>query len=198
MTSSRPVKLSRDVDAIEIPSGASKTLRSGSTVRLMQSRGGSHTVTAADTGAMYRIDEKHADALGLATPPPDPGPASGPLTDKLISDQLKTVFDPEIPINILELGLVYSCVSSPLKEGGNRIDVKMTLTAPGCGMSDVLKADVESKLSRLPTVKQVHVEVVFDPPWHPGLMSEAARLQLGFEPEADKEAPVFPIYRPKT
>jgi metal-sulfur cluster biosynthetic enzyme len=94
---------------------------------------------------------------------------------------LKTVYDPEIPVNIVDLGLVYSCEIASLEQGGNRIHIKMSMTAPGCGMGNVLKADAESRLSRLPGVKEVHVEVVFDPPWHPGLMSDAAKLQLGFD-----------------
>jgi probable FeS assembly SUF system protein SufT len=99
----------------------------------------------------------------------------------MVWDQLKTVFDPEIPVNIADLGLIYSCVTAPLDQGGHRIDIKMSMTAPGCGMGNVLKADVESKLAHLPDVKEVHVEIVFDPPWNPSLMSEAAKLQLGFD-----------------
>jgi metal-sulfur cluster biosynthetic enzyme len=94
---------------------------------------------------------------------------------------LKTVFDPEIPINIADLGLIYSCVTTPLEQGGNRIDIKMSMTAPGCGMGDVLKADVQGKLSLLPDVKEVNVELVMEPPWDPKRMSEAAKLQLGFD-----------------
>ena len=99
----------------------------------------------------------------------------------MVWDQLKTVFDPEIPVNIADLGLIYSCVTAPLDEGGNRIDIKMSMTAPGCGMGNVLKADVENKLGKLPDVKEVHVEIVFEPPWNPSRMSEAAKLQLGFD-----------------
>jgi probable FeS assembly SUF system protein SufT len=105
----------------------------------------------------------------------------GIFSEQLVWDQLKTVYDPEIPVNIVDLGLVYSCVIAPLEYGGNMVHIKMSMTAPGCGMGNVLKADVDSKLSRLPGVKEVHVEVVFDPAWHPGLMSDAAKLQLGFD-----------------
>jgi metal-sulfur cluster biosynthetic enzyme len=98
----------------------------------------------------------------------------------MLWDQLKTVFDPEIPVNIVDLGLIYACDIADL-DGGKKIDIKMSMTAPGCGMGNVIKADVEGKLSRLPDVKQVNVEVVFDPPWGPGRMSEAAKLQLGFD-----------------
>ncbi len=96
-------------------------------------------------------------------------------------EQLKTVYDPEIPVNIADLGLIYVCTAVPVQGGGHRIDIKMSMTAPGCGMGNVLKSDVETKLSRLPDVKEVHVEIVFDPPWGPDRMSEAARLQLGFD-----------------
>jgi probable FeS assembly SUF system protein SufT len=99
----------------------------------------------------------------------------------MVWDQLKTVFDPEIPVNIADLGLIYSCQIKPLDQGAHRIDIEMTLTAPGCGMGNVLKSDVETKLARLPTVREVHVEVVLDPPWGPARMSEAAKLQLGLD-----------------
>jgi probable FeS assembly SUF system protein SufT len=129
---------------------------------------------------MFRIDGKDADALGLE-PPAAIAQAEGTFSEKLVWDQLKTVYDPEIPVNIVDLGLIYTCDITPVEPEGRKIDVKMSMTAPGCGMGNVLKADVETKLSRLPEVKQVNVEVVFDPPWNPGLMSEAAKLQLGFD-----------------
>ncbi|HEV3481476.1 MAG TPA: putative Fe-S cluster assembly protein SufT, partial [Candidatus Acidoferrales bacterium] len=169
----------------EIPSGTKGVLPSGTGVRVMQFLGSSWTVTSAH--GMFRIDVKDADALGL-TPPAAGAPAQGVPTgqeaafsEKMVWDQLKTVFDPEIPVNIADLGLIYSCVTAPLDQGGHRIDIKMSMTAPGCGMGNVLKADVENKLAHLPDVKEVHVEIVFDPPWNPSLMSEAAKLQLGFD-----------------
>ena len=153
---------------------------------------------ATDRGYMYRVDAKDTDALGLSNAATAQAPAvrEGPFSDQMVWDQLKTVYDPEIPVNIVDLGLVYSSVIAPLEQGGDRIHIKMSMTAPGCGMGNVLKADVESKLSRLPGVKEVHVEVVFDPPWHPGLMSDAAKLQLGFDLDygtTTQAAP--PIYR---
>jgi probable FeS assembly SUF system protein SufT len=99
----------------------------------------------------------------------------------MVWDQLKTVYDPEIPVNIADLGLIYSCRIKPLDQGAHRIDIEMTLTAPGCGMGNVLKSDVETKLAKLPTVREVHVEVVLEPPWGPACMSEAAKLQLGLD-----------------
>jgi probable FeS assembly SUF system protein SufT len=174
------IELRRECEAIEIPSGIVRFLPTGTRVRISQFLGNAYTVVS-DFGNICRIDTKDADALGL-TPPasPEQTAAQAAFSEQLVWDQLKTVYDPEIPVNIVDLGLIYSCEIA-LHEGGKKIDVKMSMTAPGCGMGNVLKADVENKLSRLPEVKQVNVQVVFDPPWNPGLMSEAARLQLGFD-----------------
>jgi metal-sulfur cluster biosynthetic enzyme len=108
-------------------------------------------------------------------------PVAGPFREEMIWRALKTVRDPEIPVDIVNLGLIYAATSASLEDGGRRIDVRMSLTAPGCSMSDVIKAEVERKLAAIPEVREVHVEVVFDPPWNPGMMSEAAKLQLGFD-----------------
>lgn len=196
---SEPVKLNRDCEAIEIPSGNRAAISAGSVVRIMQSLGTSYTVST-DRGYMYRVDARDSDALGLAppptvgTPPREEGGRQA-FSEKLVWDQLKTVFDPEIPVNIVDLGLVYSCDIAPIEPAGKKIDIKMAMTAPGCGMGNVLKADVESKLSRLPEVKEVHVEVVFDPPWNPGRMSEAAKLQLGFDADYGTEDSNLPVFR---
>jgi probable FeS assembly SUF system protein SufT len=187
MMSKEQLELSRDVEATQIPSGIPHKLSAGTKVRLMQSLGGSYTVMT-DFGYMARIDAKDADALGL-TPSAATTEAPQEFSETLVWDQLRTVYDPEIPVNVVDLGLIYACQITPVAEG-NKIDIKMTMTAPGCGMSDVLKADIQSKLSSLPTVKELNVEVVFDPPWHPGRMSEGARLQLGL----DLESTPFPIY----
>ncbi len=182
MGASEPITLSRACEVIEIPSGIRGTLPGGAVVRIMQSLGSGYTVTT-DRGYMYRVDAKDTDALGISNPTAQiPAVQEGTtFNEQMVWEQLKTVYDPEIPVNIVDLGLVYSCVIAPLEQGGNRIHIKMSMTAPGCGMGNVLKADVESRLSRLPGVKEVHVEVVFDPQWHPGLMSDAAKLQLGFD-----------------
>ncbi len=182
MVGREPITLSRACDVIEIPSGVRGTLPAGTVVRIMQSLGSGYTV-AADRGFMYRVDAKDTDAMGLSNEVPTQTPTAqeGAFSEQMVWDQLKTVYDPEIPVNIVDLGLVYACIIAPLPEGGNKVHIKMSMTAPGCGMGNVLKADVEAKLSRLPGVKEVHVEVVFDPPWHPGLMSDAAKLQLGFD-----------------
>lgn len=192
------ITLNRACEVIEIPSGVPRVLPSGAVVRLMQSIGGSYTVSS-EYGYMFRIDAKDADALGLSPSAPQ-GEQETPaqkwtFSEQAVWDQLKTVYDPEIPVNIVDLGLIYSCVVTPLEADGKKIDVKMSMTAPGCGMGNVLKADVESKLSRLPEVKEVHVEVVFDPPWHPGRMSEAAKLQLGFDLDYGSSPSGLPMYR---
>jgi probable FeS assembly SUF system protein SufT len=179
MSSSNLITLSRTCEAIEIPSGLHNSLPEGTVVRIMQSRGDSYTV-ATDRGHMYRIDAQDADTLGVSTAPvKTPAANEGTFSEQIVWQQLKTVYDPEIPVNIVDLGLVYSCEITQLEEGARKIDIKMSMTAPGCGMGNVLKADVVGKLSRLPSVKEVQVHVVFDPPWNLSRMSEAARLQLG-------------------
>lgn len=197
MNPNEPIKLRSDCEVIEIPSGIPGRLPAGSLVRVMQSLGGSYTVTS-ERGGMYRIDAKDVQALGLPPKAPERAPttAERPLNE-LVWEQLKTIFDPEIPVNIVDLGLIYSCVITPLGPGENKIDIQMSMTAPGCGMADVLKADVERKLSALPEVKAVGVQVVFDPPWHPGRMSEAARLQLGFDLDYGAPESPLPIYPQK-
>lgn len=194
MSSSNCITLNRECEAIEIPAGTRATLPSGTVVRLMQSRGGSYTI-ATNFGAMYRVDAKDSDALGIAPTGSAINAPVGPLTEQMVVDQLKTVFDPEIPVNIVDLGLVYDCTITSIQGDDKRIDVKITMTAPGCGMGNVLKADVQGKLSSLPEVKEVHVQVVFDPPWHAGRMSDAARLQLGLD--LDEPSSSFPIFSPK-
>jgi len=173
------IELKRDCEVIEIPSGIPRKLAAGTRVRISQFLGNAYTVVT-DFGNMCRVDGKDADALGLTPPAAAETESPAAFSEELVWDQLKTVYDPEIPVNIVDLGLIYSCDVSQL-DNGKKIDVKMSMTAPGCGMGNVLKADVESKLARLPEVKQVNVAVVFDPPWDPGLMSEAAKLQLGFD-----------------
>jgi len=188
------IKLFRDVEVIEIPSGTKSTLVEGTVVRIMQTLGGSYTVSGGQWGAMYRIDARDADALGLPTPEATPESEQRPFSEQLVWDELKTVFDPEIPVNVVDLGLIYECKISDAEGGGHKLDVKMSMTAPGCGMGNVLKADVESKLQRLPDVKQVNIEIVFDPPWSPALMSEAAKLQLGFDLDYGASSG-FPVMR---
>lgn len=181
------IKLSRDCEVIEIPSGTRSILPAGSVVSIMQTLGGSYSVSGGQYGYMYRIDAQDADALGLPTPEATPLSEQKPFSEQLVWDELKTVFDPEIPVNIVDLGLVYGCNIVPAEQGGTKLDIKMSMTAPGCGMGNVLKSDVENKLARLPDVKEVNVEIVFEPPWSPARMSEAAKLQLGFDLDFGEE-----------
>jgi probable FeS assembly SUF system protein SufT len=171
--------LSRDVDAAAIPYGDKIPLTAGATVFITQALGGSYTVMT-DRGYMVRIEGKDADAIGeqAAAAPAEADVAGRPL-QQLAWDQLKTCYDPEIPVNIVDLGLVYKCETAPLAEGGEKVTVHFTLTAPGCGMGDYLKQDVERKIEGLPGVKETDVQVVFEPAWEQSMMSEAARLQLG-------------------
>lgn len=171
--------LTRDAVATQIPSGIPHPVSAGTRVRLTQALGGSFTVMS-DMGYMLRFDAKDADALGLsAQEAQEVAPAE--FSENLVWDRLRTVYDPEIPVNVVDLGLIYDCQIAPAGEAGHNIDIKMTMTAPGCGMADVLKADIQRQLAALPTVQGVNVEVVFEPPWHPGRMSEGARLQLGLD-----------------
>ncbi len=179
-SSADKVELRRDCEVIAVPSGMRQTLPRGTPVRIVQTRGGAFTVSN-DIHAIFRIDGNDADALGLAPPSAATAKPQGPLTDELIWKTLKTVYDPELPVNVVDLGLIYSCAVGGDEQGGKSIAVRMAMTSPGCGMSNVLKADVESKLKRLPEVADVKVEVVFDPPWTQARMSEAARLQLGMD-----------------
>jgi probable FeS assembly SUF system protein SufT len=189
--------LSRSCEVVEIPSGVRTILAAGTAVRITQSLGNSYTVMP-DRGGMYRIDARDADALGLAIPSPktpDTVQPSTTFSEQMVWDQLKTVFDPEIPVNIVDLGLIYSSEITSLEEGGKKIDVKMSMTAPGCGMGGILKADVETKLARLPEVKEVQVEIVFEPQWTPARMSEAAKLQLGFDLDYGSDSASLPVFR---
>jgi probable FeS assembly SUF system protein SufT len=175
------VFLSRDCKVSIIPNGETMILAPGTQVWITQALGGAYTVMTG-SGQLARIDNSDADAIGKeVTPPPassEDGAAGGSL-EKMVWDQLKTCYDPEIPVNIVDLGLVYHCGVTPLAEGGNRVDVRFTLTAPGCGMGEVLKRDIQGKVAHIPDVTQSNIEVVLDPPWNQGLMSVAAQLQLG-------------------
>ena len=175
------ITVGRDCEAIQIPSGMRLTLSAGARVRLTQSLGGTYTVMT-ETGLLARIAGKDADAIGqeiVPSPTGGAGVVAEEPVENLVWDKLKTCFDPEIPVNIVELGLVYRCQVTPLPEGGNKVEVRFTLTAPGCGMGEVLRRDIESKLRSVPGVIEADIQVVFDPPWNQSLMSEAAKLQLG-------------------
>jgi probable FeS assembly SUF system protein SufT len=170
------VILKRDCDAVLIPSGDRIKLLAGEPVSITQALGGSFTVIIH--GNMARVDAANAEALGKQTATAD---ANGdePLSEEAVYKVLRTCYDPEIPVNIVDLGLIYDLQITPTTEGGSRVDVKMTLTAPGCGMGPILQQDVVEKINRLPGVKETEVELVWDPPWNRQMLSEAARLELG-------------------
>jgi probable FeS assembly SUF system protein SufT len=181
MQTNDPVTLTRDVEASVVPVGTKVTLQKGEQAYITQSLGGSFTVVV--NGNMFRIEGKDADALGLevaARPASAGAPRTAEEVEKEIWNQLKTCYDPEIPVNIVDLGLIYDCSVKPLAQPGHfRVDVKMTLTAPGCGMGPVLQQDALSKILSLEEVDDANVELVWDPPWNQGMMTEAAKLQLG-------------------
>jgi len=174
-----PIKLLRAVEAVMIPSGTRVLIPESTEVNVAQSLGGSFTVYV--DGNLLRIAGKDADALGheVQETPKLPENPSDADVEKLIWDQLKTCYDPEIPINIVDLGLVYECKLLPAEDGKKKVGVKMTLTAPGCGMGGILVQDVKDKLEQVPSVQAADVELVFDPPWSREMMSEEAKLQTG-------------------
>ncbi len=176
----QPISVSRDVEAIEVPAGYKGILPQGRPVRIVQSLGGDYTVIT-DEGHMLRIAGKDADALGL-TPTLAPSATSDPdeFSPDQIWEQLRLVYDPEIPVNVVDLGLVYGVDVYREDNGKHRVEIKMTMTAPGCGMSDILKTDAHNKVAMLPSVSEANVDVVFDPPWSPEKMSDAAKLKLGW------------------
>ncbi len=175
------ITLTRECDAIEVPAGTRMKLPAGSTGTITQAMGGTYTVITSD-GFMVRIQGKDADALGKevdGTSLEKQASEKPEDVEEAVWDVLRTVYDPEIPVNIADLGLVYGCRVKPTDEGGNRVEIEMTLTAPGCGMGDVLKAEVESKLDDLPSIKEYDVQLVFDPPWDYSMIPDAAKLTLG-------------------
>jgi probable FeS assembly SUF system protein SufT len=176
---SEPVKFERDCPAVMVPQGEAVTLPAGTTGYITQALGGSFTVFV--DGNLFRIAGDHADAIGKARPAPLelPEGAGDDAVEKLVWEQLRTCFDPEIPVNIVELGLVYDCDLGRNEEGERTVAIRMTLTAPGCGMGDILVEDVRTKVERVPTVVEVDVDLVFDPPWNQSMMSDAARLDTG-------------------
>ena len=174
-----PIVVNREIKAVLVPAGVEVKLRTGMVGYVTQALGGSFTVYVE--GNLFRVAGEDADAIGREPPtrlalPPD---ATDADVEKLAWEQMKTCYDPEIPVNIVDLGLIYSCEIAGRPDGTRAVAVKMTLTAPGCGMGEVLVEDVKEKLAQIPTVTDPDVELVFDPPWGREMMSEAARLQTG-------------------
>lgn len=173
------VVVRRDCEGLLVPSGIPYTIPKDSLVYITQAMGGSFTVYFE--GNLIRIAGSDADALGKepVAPPHLPENATDEQLEALVWEQLRTIYDPEIPINIVELGLIYECIISARPEGGRSIYIRMTVTAPGCGMGEILVEEVRQKVGIIPTVAQVQVDLVFDPPWSQDMMTEAARLEAG-------------------
>ena len=172
---SEAIRLLRDVDAYVVPSGDEVKLLAGNLVRITQALGGNYTVIM--NGNMVQITAENADALGFEISEPDTNASSGDL-EQQIWDQLKTCYDPEIPVNIVELGLIYDLNIEDVEEGKN-IGIKMTLTAPGCGMGPVIADEVDRKVNGIDGINSVSVELVWEPMWTRDMMSEEAQLELG-------------------
>jgi probable FeS assembly SUF system protein SufT len=183
----RSVQLRRDCRAVQVPAGIEITLPEGTSVDITQSLGGTYTVQAP--GGLFRVDGKDADALGIEggiERGSGPAPAAGvdvrpEELERQVWDTLKSCFDPEIPVNIVDLGLIYDLSIEPAGEKGHRVAVKMTLTAPGCGMGRVIAGDAQEKLLGLPGIAEAEVEIVWDPPWHQSMITPDGRRVLGLD-----------------
>ncbi len=178
--------LKRDCEATQIPSGTKTTIPSGTPGVITQTLGGSYTI--ATYQGLARIAEKDLDALGIENAPSAPTDngssvgsiaANGEVDEKAVWEQLKQCYDPEIPVNIVDLGLVYDCQLKKSDNGGTKVEVKMTLTAPGCGMGPAIAHDAQSKILTIEGVDEAQVDLVWDPPWNQGMISEAGRMKLG-------------------
>ena len=177
------VELKRDCEAVQIPSGSVVVIPAGTPLDITQTLGGTFTVRGH--GGLFRIASSHADALGLdpvaATAEPPRGEEDGPVDEKLVWETLKSCYDPEIPVNIVDLGLVYDLHIDKMPTGKSLVSVKMTLTAPGCGMGATIAGDAQQKILYLPGVEEAVVEIVWDPPWHQSMITENGRKILGLE-----------------
>jgi probable FeS assembly SUF system protein SufT len=172
-------RILRDIPATEIPAGAPATLAAGQSVDVVQTLGGNVTVRT-DRG-IFRVAREDASAIeGLALTEASAAPA-GEFSEKAVWDAMRTCFDPEIPVNIVDLGLIYDLSIERTPSGANAVDVKMTLTAPGCGMGPVIAEDARQKIAALPSVERAKVHIVWDPVWNPRMISEAGRKSLGLE-----------------
>ncbi len=173
--------LSREVEAIQIPSGTKTTIPAGTPGVVTQTLGGSYTI--ATYQGLSRVSERDLDALGLEKPATADTTArtdeAGPVDEKAVWDQLRQCYDPEIPVNIVDLGLVYDCQLVQKPAGGSKVEVKMTLTAPGCGMGPAIAHDAQSKILSIEGVDEADVQLVWDPPWNQNMISEAGRMKLG-------------------
>jgi probable FeS assembly SUF system protein SufT len=173
--------LNRDCEAIRIPGGEKTTIPAGTQGVITQSLGGSYTI--ATYQGLTRVAEKDLDALGLEKPQPQQTQKSattdGEVSEEDVWNQLRQCYDPEIPVNIVDLGLVYDCRLMKKDDGGTRVEVKMTLTAPGCGMGPAIAHDAQSKILSIDGIDEADVQLVWDPPWNQNMISEAGRMKLG-------------------
>ncbi len=174
------IELMRDVDAVEIPAGHTLVLQKGTNVFITQSLGGTHTLQVPSRAGLFRIDGKDADAIGkeVTTAPAAPAEGGGDIEHQ-VWEQLKTCYDPEIPVNIVDLGLVYDLRLTSDLSGASRVEVEMTLTAQGCGMGGAIAADARQKLLMLPGVSDADVQIVWDPPWNPQMISAEGKQRMG-------------------
>ncbi len=179
MNDTPTVDLGRDCEAVQIPAGNTVVLPAGTAVEITQQLGGEFTVFAM--GALFRISRANADALGIALTQEVAAAEEGPVTEEKLWAALKNCYDPEIPVNIVDLGLVYGLEVHPLPEGNVRVQARMTLTAPGCGMGPMIARDAEEKLKQVSGVREAAVELVWDPPWQPSRISAEGRRVLGLE-----------------
>lgn len=182
--SGEPIKLTRDCNVVAIPAGHTVTLPQNTEVLITQALGGTYTVLVPSYGGLFRLADKDADAIGKQ--PVEAGAAgekkpalTGEALEREVWQALKTCYDPEIPVNIVDLGLIYDMKILDLAEGNNRIEVKMTLTAQGCGMGTSIAADAQNKLLDIPGVQEADVQVVWDPPWGPERISPEGKTLLG-------------------
>ncbi len=175
------VELTRDCEAVQIPAGTRITLEKGVEVFVTQALGGTYTLQVPAYGGLFRIQGKDADALGLTANESATATAETGDLESMVWEQLKTCFDPEIPVKIVDLGLVYGMELSSTADGGNNVDVKMTLTAQGCGMGATIAYDAKQKIMSLAGVTEANVDLVWDPPWNPQMISPAGRERLGLD-----------------
>jgi len=183
--SGRHVEFHRDCEVVQIPAGHRLTIPRGTEAVVTQSLGGAYTLQVPSFGALVRVSGTDADAIGLEVleaprPPSGPSAGAGDL-ERQVWDQLKGCYDPEIPVNIVDLGLVYDLRIAPGSSSGSKVKVKMTLTAQGCGMGATIAADAEQRLASLPGVEEARVEIVWDPPWSPQMISPEGREKLGID-----------------
>jgi len=174
--------ITRDVVVVQIPFGEPVTISAGTPAIITQSLGDTFTLELPTLGGLFRLAGRDADAIGkeVAAATEAAAEPAGPVDETMVWDALRNVYDPEIPVNVVELGLIYGMAIEAQDDGTYKIGVKMTLTAPGCGMGPVIAEDAKTRIEALPGVAAADVEVVFDPPWSPQMMTEAAKLELGW------------------